>query len=60
MLNNDYSFRAKVFEKDSEIWLRDVFWKTVNEREKTKENRSDLIGTLISLKNQTTGDQEIS
>lgn len=49
-----------MFEKDCENWLRDVFWKTVNEREKTNENRSDLIGTLISLKNQTMEDQNIS
>lgn len=40
--------------------MRSVFWKTVEERERTKENRNDLIGTLIALKNQTQSDDTIS
>lgn len=40
----------KTFGKDSSDFLREVFWKTMNQRMESGERRNDLIDILIDLK----------
>jgi len=46
----------KMFGKEPSVFLRKVFWETINERMKSGEKRNDLIDILVELK-QSVNDQ---
>ncbi|XP_053980183.1 uncharacterized protein LOC128877154 [Hylaeus volcanicus] len=49
----------KVFGKKSGEFLRNVFWRMINERIDTGEKRNDLIELLIDLKKKHEGDDDL-
>ncbi|XP_067007539.2 cytochrome P450 6k1 [Anabrus simplex] len=46
------------FQKDASNFLRKVFWDTIDQREKSKTKRNDLVDFLIELKNKGSIDVE--
>lgn len=52
-------FRIAFFDPRATQFMREVFWNAIEEREKTKDKRNDLIDIILQIKNQSSPLDEI-
>ncbi|XP_071636505.1 cytochrome P450 6k1-like [Temnothorax longispinosus] len=51
--------KLKVFQKETTVFLRQIFWQTMTRRMKSGEKRNDLIDILIELKKNSSYEERI-